>query len=82
MKGKGGQTHHGLDTWEMFISSTLSTIESAAAAESLGCSAACLIAAAMLAAGASFRLPILLGLVAIAIMALMLNRWYGRERRA
>lgn len=45
----------------------------------LGCSAACLIAAAMLAGGASFRLPILLGLGAIATMALMLNAWYARQ---
>ena len=45
----------------------------------LGCSAACLIAAAMLAGGASFRLPILLGLIAIATMALMLDRWYARR---
>lgn len=43
----------------------------------LGCSAACLITAALLAAGASFRLPILLGLAAIAVMAAMLNRWYA-----
>ncbi|MEO0033323.1 MAG: hypothetical protein RIS94_3081 [Pseudomonadota bacterium] len=43
----------------------------------LGCSAACLITAALLGAGASFRLPILLGLAAIAVMALMLDRWYA-----
>ncbi len=48
----------------------------------LGCAAACLIAAAMLAGGASFRLPILLGLVAIAVMALMLDRWYTRRPAA
>jgi MFS family permease len=49
----------------------------------LGCSAACLIAAAMLATGASFRLPILLGLAAIAVMAMMLDRWYaGRTQTA
>lgn len=48
----------------------------------LGCAAACLIAAAMLAGGASFRLPILLGLIAIATMALMLDRWYARRPAA
>ena len=48
----------------------------------LGCSSACLIAAAMLAGGASFRLPILLGLVAIAIMAWMLGRWYAQRPQA
>ncbi len=49
----------------------------------LGCSSACLIAAAMLAGGASFRLPILLGLLAIAAMAWMLDRWYaGRPQAA
>lgn len=46
----------------------------------LGCSSACLIAAAMLAGGASFRLPILLGLAAIAMMAWMLNSWYARRQ--
>lgn len=45
----------------------------------LGCSAACLTAAAMLGAGASFRLPILLGLAAVAAMAVMLDRWYARR---
>lgn len=45
----------------------------------LGCSSACLIAAAMLAGGASFRLPILLGLAAIASMAWMLGRWYAQR---
>ena len=44
----------------------------------LGCSAACLTAAALLASGAGFRLPILLGLAAIAAMAWMLDRWYAR----
>lgn len=48
----------------------------------LGCASACLIAAAMLAGGASFRLPILLGLAAIAAMALMLGRWYARRAAA
>jgi hypothetical protein len=48
----------------------------------LGCAAACLIAAAMLAGGASFRLPILLGLAAIAMMAWMLGRWYARGPQA
>lgn len=45
----------------------------------LGCSAACLTAAALLASGAGFRLPILLGLAAIAAMAWMLDRWYARQ---
>ncbi|MBX9885493.1 MAG: MFS transporter, partial [Novosphingobium sp.] len=45
----------------------------------LGCSAACLTAAALLAGGAGFRLPILLGLIAIAAMAWMLDRWYARR---
>lgn len=43
----------------------------------LGCSAACLITAALLAGGTSFRMPILLGLGAIVMMAAMLNRWYA-----
>lgn len=43
----------------------------------LGCAAASLIAAALLAGGAGFRLPLLLGLGAIAAMALMLDRWYA-----
>ena len=42
----------------------------------LGCSAACLTAAALLAGGAGFHLPILVGLAAIAAMAWMLDRWY------
>lgn len=45
----------------------------------LGCSAACLIAAAALALDASFRLPILLGLAGIATIALMLRRWYAQR---
>ncbi|KPF89398.1 hypothetical protein [Novosphingobium sp. AAP93] len=45
----------------------------------LGCASACLVSAALLAAGFSFRLPILLGLAAIAAMASMLDRWYGRQ---
>ena len=45
----------------------------------LGCSAACLVAAAVLATGASFRLPILLGLAAVLTMSLMLRGWYARE---
>jgi hypothetical protein len=43
----------------------------------LGCSAACLVAAAVLSAGASFRLPILLALVAVVTIAAMLRRWYA-----
>lgn len=45
----------------------------------LGCASACLISAALLASGASFRLPILIGLAAIAAMASMLDRWYARQ---
>ncbi|GEO00398.1 hypothetical protein NSE01_22300 [Novosphingobium sediminis] len=48
----------------------------------LGCASACLISAALLASGASFRLPILLGLAAIAAMASMLNTWYARQPAA
>jgi MFS family permease len=43
----------------------------------LGCASASLIAAALLAIGAGFQLPILLGLAAIAAMAWMLDRWYA-----
>lgn len=43
----------------------------------LGCSAACLVAAAMLAGGASFRVPILVGLLAVGTIAAMLRRWYA-----
>lgn len=42
----------------------------------LGCSAACLIAAAMLASGFGYSLPILLGLGAISAIAWGLTRWY------
>lgn len=45
----------------------------------MGCAGACLITAAMLAAGSSFRLPILLGLAGVAVIAAMLARWYARE---
>jgi MFS family permease len=48
----------------------------------LGCSTACLIAAAALASGASIRLPILLGLIAIVAMIRMLDGWYRRAERA
>ncbi|WP_408589595.1 MFS transporter [Novosphingobium sp.] len=46
----------------------------------LGCSAACLLAAGVLQAGGTFRLPILAGLAAVLTMALMLSRWYGRSQ--
>ncbi|MCW1384000.1 MFS transporter [Novosphingobium sp. KCTC 2891] len=42
----------------------------------LGCSAACLAAAAALHAGAGFAVPILTGLVAVATIAALLRRWY------
>ena len=45
----------------------------------LGCASASLIAAALLALGAGFRLPILIGLAAIAAMAWMLSRWYAQQ---
>jgi predicted MFS family arabinose efflux permease len=45
----------------------------------LGCVSASLIAAALLALGAGFRLPILIGLAAIAAMAWMLSRWYAQQ---
>lgn len=45
----------------------------------MGCAGACLITAAMLAHGSSFRLPILLGLAGVATIATMLARWYARE---
>jgi predicted MFS family arabinose efflux permease len=48
----------------------------------LGCAAASLIAAALLALGAGFRLPILLGLGAIAAMAWMLDHWYASRPQA
>ncbi|WP_336894882.1 MFS transporter [Novosphingobium sp.] len=48
----------------------------------LGCASASLTAAALLALGAGFRLPILLGLAAIAAMAWMLDRWYARRPQA
>lgn len=44
----------------------------------LGCSAACLLAAAVLQAGGTFRLPILVGLVAVLTMALKLRGFYAR----
>jgi len=46
----------------------------------LGCSSACLMAAATLQCGASFRLPILLGLAPVLTMALMLRHWYARGK--
>lgn len=45
----------------------------------LGCSLACLIAAGLLEAGAGFRLPILLGLIAVCAIWRMLAGWYGRQ---
>lgn len=45
----------------------------------LGCSLACLIAAGLLEAGAGFRVPILLGLLAVAAIWRMLALWYGRQ---
>ena len=48
----------------------------------LGCAAASLIAAALLALGVGFRLPILLGLGAIAAMAWMLDHWYASRPQA
>ena len=46
----------------------------------LGCAAACLIAAAALALGASFTWPILSGLAGVATVMLMLSRWYAGQR--
>ncbi|MFM2301843.1 MAG: hypothetical protein RLZZ84_1579 [Pseudomonadota bacterium] len=48
----------------------------------LGCAGACLVTAAMLAGGFSFRLPILLGLASVATIAAMLARWYATEQAA
>ena len=48
----------------------------------LGCSAACLVAAGVLCTGATFRVPILLGMVAVAAIARMLNGWYLRGAAA
>ena len=48
----------------------------------LGCASACLISAAMLQSGASFRLPILIGLAGIAAMASMLDHWYRQQPAA
>jgi predicted MFS family arabinose efflux permease len=48
----------------------------------LGCASASLIAAALLALGAGFRMPILIGLAAIAAMAWMLDRWYAQRPQA
>lgn len=45
----------------------------------LGCAGVCLITAALLQAGFSFRLPILLGLAGVATIAAMLARWYASE---
>lgn len=44
----------------------------------LGCSAACLAAAALLELGAGFRVPILCGVVAVAAIWRMLFIWYAR----
>lgn len=49
----------------------------------LGCSAACLLAAGLLEAGAGFRVPILAGAAAVALIWRMLVVWYrGRGVRA
>lgn len=48
----------------------------------MGCALASFLAAALLAAGAGFRLPILMGLAAIAAMAWMLDRWYTNRPQA
>jgi len=49
----------------------------------LGCSAACLLAAGLLEAGAGFRVPILVGAAAVALIWRMLVVWYrGRGVRA
>ena len=43
----------------------------------LGCALACMLAAAALALGASFAWPILSGLIGVAIVTMMLSRWYA-----
>lgn len=44
----------------------------------LGCALACMLAAGVLALGASYAWPILSGLVGVATVTLMLARWYAR----
>lgn len=45
----------------------------------MGCALVCLIAAATLALGATFALPILTGLAGVATVTTMLTRWYARQ---
>lgn len=46
----------------------------------LGCSTAALVAAALLATGFGYTMPILLGLLAIAGIAWGLTQWYRSEQ--